>query len=283
MKIHSLNTGLFKLDGGAMFGVVPKVLWSKHIQADEHNLCNWTTRLLLIESGKRLILIDTGLGNKQDDKFFKHYYLSNTKTLKLALSEIGFGLDQITDVILTHLHFDHCGGAVSKNNNLLEPTFKNATFWSSKQHWEWATNPNSREKASFLTENILPLQESGQLKFIDRSSTLISSSPIKNIDFIFVDGHTDAMMLPLISIKEKKILYTADLLPSTIHLPIPWVMGYDTKPLQTVKEKKIILEQAYKNNWLLFFEHDSHNEACTLKQTEKGIRVDEITSLKEYL
>jgi len=283
MKIHSLNTGLFKLDGGAMFGVVPKVLWSKHIQADEHNLCNWTTRLLLIETGERLILIDTGLGDKQNDKFFSHYYLSNTKTLEKAISEVGYGLDQVTDVILTHLHFDHCGGAIQHNGSLLEPVFKKATYWSSKQHWDWAVNPNPREKASFLSENILPIQESGQLKFIERSEDLITKSPIDYIDFVFVDGHTEGMMLPLISIKDKKILYTADLLPSTVHLPIPWVMGYDTKPLQTVKEKKIILDHAVQNDWLLFFEHDAINECCTLKNTEKGVRVDRITNLKEYL
>lgn len=235
MKLHTINTGLFKLDGGAMFGVVPKTIWQRTNPADENNLCTWAMRSLLIEDGNRLILVDTGIGNKQDDKFFSHYYLHGNDTLDSSLKSLGFHRDDITDVFLTHLHFDHCGGAIERNGDQLIPAFKNATFWSNEDHWKWAVYPNDREKASFLKENILPIQESGQLKFIEHTDGV---ELIKDFSIRFMYGHTDAMMLPQLSYKGKTIVFCADLLPSTGHLPIPYVMGYDTRPLETIKEKK---------------------------------------------
>ncbi len=275
MKIHSINTGNFKLDGGAMFGVVPKSIWNRTNPADQNNLCDWAMRSLIIEQDKRLILIDTGIGDKQDDKFFSHFHLSETDLFEQKLNKLGYSKSDITDVFLTHLHFDHCGGAIqwNKNRTGFEPAFKNAIYWSNEQHWEWATKPNPREKASFLTENILPIQESGQLKFIERTSEL-SSQIFNNIDAIFVDGHTESMMLPKINYKGKTVVFMADLLPSVGHIPLPYIMGYDTRPLVTMTEKEKFLEDAVKNKYILFFEHDNVNECCTVKQTEKGVRVD---------
>ena len=275
MKIHSINTGNFKLDGGAMFGVVPKSIWNRTNPADQNNLCDWAMRSLIIEQDNRLILIDTGIGDKQDDKFFSHFHLSETDLFEQKLNKIGYSKSDITDVFLTHLHFDHCGGAIqwNKNRTGFEPAFKNAIYWSNEQHWEWATKPNPREKASFLTENILPIQESGQLKFIERTSEL-SSQIFNNIDAIFVDGHTESMMLPKINYKGKTVVFMADLLPSVGHIPLPYIMGYDTRPLVTMTEKEKFLEDAVKNKYILFFEHDNVNECCTVKQTEKGVRVD---------
>ncbi|HCN85027.1 MAG TPA: MBL fold metallo-hydrolase, partial [Sphingobacteriaceae bacterium] len=224
MKLHTIDTGFFKLDGGAMFGVVPKTIWQKLNPADENNLCTWAMRCLLIEDGERLILIDTGMGDKQDTKFFSHYYLSEDDTLEKSLNKNGFSCDDITDVFLTHLHFDHCGGAIIRDGEKLVPAFKNATYWSNEQHWNWAVNPNEREKASFLKENIIPIQESGQLKFIDTIDGVAFSDQIK---IRFAYGHTDAMMLPQIQYKEKTIVYMADLLPSTGHIPLPYIMAYD--------------------------------------------------------
>jgi glyoxylase-like metal-dependent hydrolase (beta-lactamase superfamily II) len=278
MKLHTIDTGFFKLDGGAMFGVVPKAIWHKTNPADDNNLCTWAMRCLLIEDSKRLILVDTGIGNKQDAKFFSHYYLHGDQTLDGSLARLGFNRSDITDVFLTHLHFDHVGGAVERIEDKLLPVFKNATYWSNQQHWDWAVNPNDREKASFLKENILPIQESGQLKFIDTVDGVDFSEDIK-IKFVY--GHTDAMMLPLIEYKRRKILYMADLLPSTGHIPLPYVMAYDMFPLKTLAEKKFILTEAVENNYVLFFEHDPINECCILQQTEKGIRLKETFKLYE--
>jgi glyoxylase-like metal-dependent hydrolase (beta-lactamase superfamily II) len=274
MKLHTIETGTFKLDGGAMFGVVPKTLWQKTNPADENNLCTWSMRCLLVEDGNRLILIDTGIGDKQSEKFFSHYHLADSKTLEQSLNQKGFGLDQITDVFLTHLHFDHCGGAVQWNNDRtkLETVFKNATYWSTENHWKWATEPNPREKASFLAENILPLQESGQLKFIERTGDY-TANVFNNFDVLFVDGHTESMMIPHIHYKDKTLVFMADLLPSTGHIPLPYVMGYDTRPLLTLDEKGKFLEEAVTKEFVLFLEHDSVNECCTLQQTEKGVRL----------
>lgn len=278
MNLHTIDTGFFKLDGGAMFGVVPKTIWNKTNPADENNLCTWAMRCLLVEDNDRLILIDTGIGNKQDARFFSHYYLHGDASLDSSLAKIGFTADDITDVFLTHLHFDHCGGAVKRDGETLVPTFKNATYWSNEQHWNWAVNPNEREKASFLKENILPIQESGQLRFIGMEDGLEFT---KDFNLRFVFGHTDAMMLPLISYKGKKILYMADLLPSVGHLPLPYVMAYDMFPLKTLYEKKIFLNEALENEYILYFEHDPVNECCTLQQTEKGIRVKDVFKLNE--
>ena len=275
MKIHVLNTGYFKLDGGAMFGVVPKSLWSRTNPADSNNMCSWALRSLLIEDGNRLMLIDTGMGDKQSEKFFSHYYLHGTDSLDRNLNKLGFSKDDITDVFLTHLHFDHCGGAIVWNNekNGYRPNFKNATYWSTENHWEWAVNPNGREKASFLKENILPIQESGQLKFIKKEGQL-TKNVFNNIDVLFVDGHTENMMIPHIQYQGKTLVFMADLLPSVGHIPLPYVMGYDTRPLITLKEKAEFLITAEKGNYVLFLEHDSINECCTLKNTEKGVRLD---------
>ena len=286
MKLYSINTGYFKLDGGAMFGVVPKVMWNKLNPADENNLCSWAMRCLLIEDGNRLILIDNGIGNKQDEKFMSHYYLHGTDTLDKSLAKYSFGKDDITDVFLTHLHFDHCGGSIEKQGDKLIPAFKNATYWSNENHWSWAINPNDREKASFLKENILPIQESGQLKFIEAgipssNNQLPTSFFSDSINVRFVNGHTESMMLPQINYKNKSILYMADLLPSAAHIPVPYIMAYDTRPLQTLNEKKIFLNEAVENGFILFFEHDPTIECCSLQKTEKGIRMKEAFKLEE--
>jgi len=278
MNVHTIDTGFFKLDGGAMFGVVPKSIWNKTNPADENNLCTWALRCLLIEDGDRLILVDTGLGNKQDERFFSHYYLHGDASMDSSLAARGFHRDDITDVFLTHLHFDHVGGAIKRENEHLVPAFKNATYWSNQQHWDWAVNPNEREKASFLKENILPIQESGQLKFIPVEDGVQFSS---NVKVRFVYGHTDAMMLPQISYKGRQILYIADLLPSAGHIPVPYVMAYDMFPLKTLTEKKAILAEVVENNYVLFFEHDPVNECCTLQQTEKGARLKEVFNLNQ--
>lgn len=285
MKLYTVNTGYFKLDGGAMFGVVPKVMWNKLNPADENNLCSWAMRCLLIEDGNRLILIDNGIGDKQDAKFLGHYHLHGDDTLDKSLAKHGFSKDDITDVVLTHLHFDHCGGSIKREGDQLVPAFKNATFWSNEAHWEWATKPNDREKASFLKENILPIQESGQLKFVvpgeQKFHQLSSSVFTENISMRFVSGHTESMMLPQINYNGKTIVYMADLLPAAAHIPIPYVMAYDMFPLTTLNEKKSFLTEAVENDYILFFEHDPHIECCTLQQTEKGIRMKESFRLDE--
>ncbi|WP_426328638.1 MBL fold metallo-hydrolase [Pedobacter sp. R-06] len=278
MKLHTINTGLFKLDGGAMFGVVPKAIWQKTNPADANNLCTWAMRCLLIEEGSQLILVDTGIGSKQDEKFFSHYYLHGDDSMEKSLTRLGFSMADITDVFLTHLHFDHVGGAIVRENDKLIPAFKNALYWSNEKHWQWAVEPNAREKASFLKENILPIQESGQLKFIDEKENIEWQ---KNINIGFVYGHTDAMMLPKINYKGRTIVYMADLLPSVGHLPLPYVMAYDMFPLKTLTEKQAFLEEAVNNNYILYLEHDPVNECCTLQRTEKGIRVAETFSLSD--
>lgn len=279
MELHVVNTGFFKLDGGAMFGVVPKALWSRTNPADENNLCSWAMRSLLVVDGDRIVLIDNGIGDKQDAKFFSHYYLHGEDSLKNSLNKLGLGFNDITDNFLTHLHFDHCGGGVSygKNQETLEMVFSNATYWSNKDHWEWATVPNPREKASFLKENILPMKDSGQLEFLDSTK----GEFIEGMDFITVDGHTDKQMIPKIQYKGHTIVFMADLLPSVGHIPLPYVMGYDTRPLLTLSEKAKFLEEAAKNNYILFLEHDAVNECCTVKMTEKGVRLDKTFKLNE--
>lgn len=268
MKLYTINTGYFKLDGGAMFGVVPKSIWHKLNPADDNNMCSWALRCMLVEDGNRLILIDNGMGDKQSDKFFSHYYLHGDDTLDRSLAVHGFNRNDITDVFLTHLHFDHCGGSIIKEGDKLVPAFKNASYWSNERHWKWATEPNAREKASFLKENILPIQESGQLKFIE---THQKDFP-ENIKVRQAFGHTDAMMLPQLSYKGKTIIYMADLLPSVAHIPLPYVMAYDMFPLTTLNEKQNFLAEALRDDFVLYFEHDPLIECCTLQMTEKGIR-----------
>ncbi|SMC44966.1 MBL fold metallo-hydrolase [Pedobacter africanus] len=276
MNLHTINTGFFKLDGGAMFGVVPKSIWQRSNPADANNLCTWAMRCLLIEDGDRLILIDNGIGDKQDEKFMGHYYLHGEDTLDKSLAAKGFSRDDITDVFLTHLHFDHCGGSIVRVGDKLRPAFRNAFYWSNAKHWNWAVNPNEREKASFLKENILPIQDSGQLRFVEDKDGVAFHEGI-SIRFAF--GHTDAMMLPQIQYKDKTIVYMADLLPSVGHIPLPYVMAYDMFPLQTLKEKKAFLQEAADKEYILYLEHDPVNECCTLQHTEKGVRLDKTFDL----
>ncbi|MET7028713.1 MBL fold metallo-hydrolase [Sediminicola luteus] len=280
MKLYPIEAGNFKLDGGAMFGVVPKAIWNRTNPADSNNMIDIAARCLLIEDGNRLILIDTGMGNKQSDKFFSYYYQWGDHSLDSSLKKVGFHRDDITDVFMTHLHFDHCGGSVqwNKDRTGYEPAFKNATFWTNEDHWKWATNPNPREKASFLKENLLPMQESGQLKFIERSNTPFMEKSELGFGILFVDGHTDKQMIPHINYKGKTLVFAADLLATAGHIPLPYVMGYDTRPLLTMGEKAIFLDNAANNDFHIFLEHDAHNEICTLQQTEKGVRLNEVHS-----
>ncbi|MEJ1240067.1 MBL fold metallo-hydrolase [Chryseolinea sp. T2] len=276
MNLHVIDTGFFKLDGGAMFGVVPKSIWETTNPADERNLCNWAMRCLLVECGDKLILIDNGIGDKQDSKFLRHYFLSGDASLKSSLNGAGFSTNDVTDMFLTHLHFDHCGGGVERKGDGFELTFPNAQYWSNADHWAWATKPNPRERASFLTENILPMQDSGHLQFL-----LNDSRPFEDIDFLFVSGHTEKMMIPRVRYKGRTICFMADLLPSVGHIPLPYVMAYDTRPLLTMEEKASFLKEAADNEYVLFLEHDPHNECCTVKHTEKGIRLDRTFKLSE--
>jgi len=294
MKLYPIEAGNFKLDGGAMFGVVPKSLWSRTNPADNNNMIDIAARCLLIENGDRLTLIDTGMGDKQSDKFFGYYYKWGDFNIDSSLKKHGFHRDDITDVFMTHLHFDHCGGSIrwNKDRTGYEPAFKNATFWSNEAHWQWATQPNRREKASFLKENILPMEESGQLKFVgDATRSLTSEGENTKIDFseanemdfgiFFADGHTEKQMIPHIKYKDKTIVFMADLLPTAGHLPLPFVMGYDTRPLLTMPEKEKFLDVAASNNFYLFLEHDAHNQIITVKHTEKGVRINETFSFNE--
>jgi glyoxylase-like metal-dependent hydrolase (beta-lactamase superfamily II) len=278
MKLYSINTGNLKLDGGAMFGVVPKVIWGKLYPADENNLCNWSMRCLLIIDEDRKILVDCGIGDKQGEKFFSNYYLNGDDTLDKSLAALGLGVDDITGVFLTHLHFDHCGGAVRWNEERTDyvPTFKNATYITSKAQWEWATNPNNREKASFLKENILPLMEKGRLKLVDSDCELFPGISIR----IF-NGHTDGQVIPFVRYKDKTIVFMADLLPSSAHIPLPYVMSYDTRPLITMKEKEAFMKEAAQHEYILFFEHDLYRECCTVQETEKGVRLKDSFFLAE--
>ncbi len=282
MVLYSIECGNFKLDGGAMFGVVPKPLWEKTNPADSQNRINMATRALLIENGKKLILIDCGLGDKQNEKFFSHYGRWGDFSLISSLKSAGFSPDDITDVVFTHLHFDHCGGAVFYNKKGgLEPFFKNASFWCHKKHWEWAISPNIREKASFLKENILPIKESGQLKLIEQDDLLSTSSDL-GFDLLLVDGHTEKQMLPIVNYKGQTIVFAGDLIPTLGHLPIPYIMGYDTRPLLTLKEKAFLLDLACKKNYFLFLEHDPYNELITLKRGGKGVTFDKKYTLNSF-
>lgn len=294
MKIYPIEAGNFKLDGGAMFGVVPKSLWQKTNPADQNNMIDIAARCLLIENGKRLTLIDTGMGDKQNEKFFSYYYQWGEHSLEKSLKKHGFHKDDITDVFMTHLHFDHCGGSIqhNKDKNGYEPAFKNATFWSNKKHWQWATEPNRREQASFLKENIIPMQESGQLKFVGDAENSFSSendtkdfSQAKEMDFgiFYADGHTEKQMIPKFEYNGKTFCFMADLLPTAGHLPLPFVMGYDTRPLLTMPEKEKFLNVAADNNYYLILEHDAHNQIITVKHTEKGVRLDKVFTFNELL
>lgn len=277
MKLFAIETGNLKLDGGAMFGVVPKVMWNKVYPADENNLCNWAMRCLLIDDGERVILIDNGIGDKQDEKFLKHYYLNGEDTLESSLKKHGYTTDDITDMVLTHLHFDHCGGSIKYNENKeLVPAFKNARYWVSREQFEWATKPNRREKASFLKENIFPIQESGQLNIIEEEGEFLP-----NIHAKIFNGHTQGQIIPHIKMNGKTLAYTADLFPSTAHIPMPWIMAYDTKPLITLQDRERFYKEALETDTVLFFEHDLYHECCTLEMTEKGVKVKDTFKLSE--
>lgn len=285
MKIYPIEAGNFKLDGGAMFGVVPKTIWNKTNPADENNLIDIAARCMLVEDGNRLILIDTGMGNKQSEKFFSYYSLWGNESLDKSLAKHGFHRDDVTDVFMSHLHFDHCGGSVNWNQDKtgFEVAFKNAKFWTNDNHWDWATKPNAREKASFLSENILPMQESGQLNFIQRPNGDFGFSKEMNFDIFYVDGHTEKMMIPHIKYKDKTIVFCADLIPTAGHLPLPYVMGYDTRPLLTMPEKSKFLTSAAENNYFLWLEHDAHNQIITVEMTEKGVRMKEVFRCEDVL
>jgi len=279
MELYKIETGNFMIDGGAMFGVVPKSLWEKKYPANEKNLCNFSMRSLLIVTEGRKILIDAGVGNKQDEKFFRHYYLNGTHSLKDSLEKTGNSPDDITDIVLTHLHFDHCGGAIEYNkDNELRPAFINAKYWISRQQWDWAINPNQREKASFLQENFLPIKKNGQLEIIDDDFELVPGVKLR-----LYNGHTDGQIIPFIKFNNKTIVYAADLIPTSVHIPLSWICGFDIKPLVSMDEKKAFLEEALTNNYILFFEHDINVECCSLKMTKKGIRVGKIYKLKDLL
>jgi glyoxylase-like metal-dependent hydrolase (beta-lactamase superfamily II) len=280
MKLHPIETGNFRLDGGAMFGVVPKVLWNKVYPADENNLANWAMRCLLVEDGDRLILIDNGIGDKQDEKFLKHYYLNGEDTLEGSLARLGYTPDDITDMILTHLHFDHCGGSIRYNEDRTgyELAFKNATYWTSRQQYEWAIEPNRRESASFLKENIIPIEESGHLRLIEEEGEILPNIRVK-----MYDGHTEGQVIPFINYHGRTVVFMADLLPSAAHIPLPWIMAYDTRPLITLEDKKAFYKEAVENDYVLFLEHDLYNECCTLQEGEKGVEKRESFKLEELL
>lgn len=285
MKLYPIETGNFKLDGGAMFGVVPKSIWNKTNPADDNNLIDIAARCLLIEDGNRLILIDTGMGNKQSDKFFGYYSLWGSHSLDKSLGKYGFHRDDITDVFMTHLHFDHCGGSIqwNKDRTGYEPAFKNAVFWSNENHWQWATEPNAREKASFLKENIIPMQESGQLRFVQRPEEDFLVKSELGFGILFVDGHTEKQMIPHIQYQDKTIVFCADLLATAGHIPVPYVMGYDTRPLLTMPEKTTFMNAAAENNYYLFLQHDAHNEIIRVEKTERGVRLKDAFSADEIL
>ena len=283
MKIYTVEAGNFKLDGGAMFGVVPKSLWQRTNPADANNMIEMASRCLLIEDSERLMLIDTGMGNKQSEKFFSYYYRWGDFNLVSSINKLGFSCDDVTDVFLTHLHFDHCGGGTvwSKNKKFLAPLFKNATYWSNNDHWALACKPNYREKASFLSENLSPLSESGQLRFVPTHKSGFKHNSDLGLEILFVSGHTDHQMIPKITYKNKTIIFAADLIPTAGHIPIPYIMSYDTRPLLSMDEKSEFLNEAVEKNYFLVLEHDPHNEVITLKKSDKGIRLDQTFKFKD--
>ena len=276
MNVFTVETGNFRLDGGAMFGVVPRVIWEKTNPADSNNFCNWAMRCMLIEDGNRLILVDTGIGDKQDEKFFSHFHLNGDASLEKSLANLGFHCNDITDVLITHLHFDHVGGAVKRDNDKFALTFPNAQYWSNQKHWDWALNPNPREKASFLQENMMPIQELGHLNFIQNGNELG-----ENIELLMVDGHTEQQMIPIVNYKGTKVAFCADLIPSVGHLKLPYIPSYDVRPLVTMQEKGLFLEKAVEENYVLFFEHDANKECCTVKSGEKGLKLDNVFKINE--
>jgi glyoxylase-like metal-dependent hydrolase (beta-lactamase superfamily II) len=278
MKLYEIDSGNFKLDGGAMYGVVPKSFWNNWNPADENNLCTWKMRCLLVEDGKRLILIDTGMGQKQDLKWQSYFQPHGDSNLVTSIEKNGFNVNDITDVILSHLHFDHCGGAVSLVNGKLETTFPNAKYWTHSEHWQWATHPNIREKATFLKENLLPIQENGQLHFVDKTET-----GFQNIEIITADGHTEKMLMPLLNVGTKKVLFIADTIPSASHVHIPYVMGYDVRPLQTMIEKEHLLQKAVNENWIIYYDHDPKHACSNITITEKGFRAVNEGSLYDFI
>ena len=280
MELYSINAGNFRLDGGAMFGVVPKSLWQKIIPADSNNTISLCTRCLLIQNGNKLILIDTGMGDKQSEKFFGYYYLWGEDTLFDSMKKNGFHPDDVTDVFLTHLHFDHCGGGVTRSGeSSFKTAFKNAKYWSNRGHWDWATNPNKRESPSFLKENILPIEESGQLHYLQKGGKSYLTKSDLGFDVLFVDGHTEKQMIPIVSYKGQKIAFSADLIPTAGHIPLPYIMSYDVRPLVSMKEKELFLDFCYENNVFLFFEHDASVELCSVKKTGRGVRLNEKLTL----
>ena len=281
MNLYPVNAGNFKLDGGAMFGAVPKIIWNKTNPADKNNLIDLSARCLLIEDGKRLVLIDSGMGNKQSEKFFSYYSLWGDDTLERSINNAGFSLEDVTDVFFTHLHFDHCGGAIKRSGSGFEPVFKNATYWTNKKHWDWAINPNKREVASFLKENLLPIEETGHLCFLSEADGPFSYTNELGFEVFYADGHTEKQMLPIISYNGQKIAFAGDLIPTAGHVPVPYVMGYDVRPLTTLKEKDFFLNYAVENNVFLFLEHDSVNEVVSLKKTDKGVRINEILKCED--
>ena len=278
MKLHTINAGYFKLDGGAMHGVVPKSMWQKQNPSDENNMCTWAMRCMLMDTGNHIILIDTGMGNKQDEKFFSHYHPHGEDSIEKNLAKLGYQMNDVTDVFLTHLHFDHCGGAIKKENEQLIPAFEKAVFWTNEQHLNAALHPNAREKASFLKENIIPMQESGQLQFVSLDE---NKAWMEHVEILLADGHTEAMMLPLIDYKGQKILFCADLIPSAAHVSLPWVMAYDMRPLDTLSEKERILHKAADENWILFFEHDPKIECTRLETVNGRVKIKERFALEE--
>ena len=283
MTLHPIETGNFKLDGGAMFGVVPKSIWQKTNPSDSNNMIDISARCLLVEDKNKLVLVDTGMGDKQSEKFFSHYYRWGDNNLVKSINSAGFSTDEVTDVFLTHLHFDHCGGAsfFNKKDGRNEVVFKNATYWSNREHWNWAKEPNSREKASFLIENLEPIESSGQLKFLEKISSSFNYYNEIGFEVLFVDGHTEKQMIPKITYKGYDLVFTADLIPTVGHIPVPYIMGYDIRPLTTMKEKAVFLEEVVKNKYLLFFQHDAHNQIASLKETEKGVRLETILDFND--
>ena len=283
MTLHPIETGNFKLDGGAMFGVVPKSIWQKTNPSDSNNMIDISARCLLVEDKNKLVLVDTGMGDKQSEKFFSHYYRWGNNDLVKSINSAGFSIDEVTDVFLTHLHFDHCGGAsfFNKKDGRNEVVFKNATYWSNREHWNWAKEPNSREKASFLIENLEPIEYSGQLKFLEKIGSGFNYYNEIGFELLFVDGHTEKQMIPKITYKGYDLVFTADLIPTVGHIPVPYIMGYDIRPLRTMKEKAVFLDEVVKNKYLLSFQHDAHNQIASLKETEKGVRLETVLDFND--